>query len=156
MSTTNYGNPFQVRVLRDTTYWLSGSIITVRQIMDQGYEDVYEDSSGRKIERKDTCELIGIPVSTTNHTPGPWSNNKWNSEEHQISANGGTIALISHSHSLVSESEADANARLIAAAPEMLEACKMALVQIQQDNDERKAEHRGTEWQLKAAIEKAQ
>ena len=57
-------------------------------------------------------------------TAGPWENNKWNSEEHQISAKGGTIALVSHSHSLVSESEADANARLIAAAPTMLAALR--------------------------------
>ncbi len=54
------------------------------------------------------------------HTPGPWENHKWNCEEHQISAKGGTIALVSHSHSLVSEAEADANARLIAAAPALL------------------------------------
>ena len=54
------------------------------------------------------------------HTPGPWENHKWNCEEHQISAKGGTIALVSHRHSLVSEAEADANARLIAAAPALL------------------------------------
>ena len=61
------------------------------------------------------------------HTPGPWENHKWNCEEHQISAKGGTIALVSHSHSLVSEAEADANARLIAAAPDMLEALRACL-----------------------------
>ncbi len=60
----------------------------------------------------------------TQHTPGPWGNNKWNCQEHQISANGGTIALVSHSRSLVPENEADANARLIAAAPDLLEALK--------------------------------
>ena len=54
------------------------------------------------------------------HTPGPWENHKWNCKEHQISGKGGTIALVSHSHSLVSEAEADANARLIAAAPALL------------------------------------
>jgi hypothetical protein len=57
------------------------------------------------------------------HTPGPWENHKWNSDEHQISALGGTVALVSHSHSLISDEQADANARLIAAAPELLEAC---------------------------------
>lgn len=61
------------------------------------------------------------------HTPGPWENHKWNSEEHQISAKGGTIALVSHDHSLVPEDEADANARLIAAAPDLLEACHNAI-----------------------------
>ena len=62
------------------------------------------------------------PMNTNaKHTPGPWENHKWNCEEHQISAKGGTIALVSHSHSLVSEAEADANARLIAAAPILAE-----------------------------------
>jgi hypothetical protein len=62
--------------------------------------------------------------TTTKSTPGPWANNKWNCEEHQISAKGGTIALVSHSHTLVPEAEADANAQLIAAAPAMLAALK--------------------------------
>jgi hypothetical protein len=61
------------------------------------------------------------------HTKGPWENHKWNSDEHQISALGGTIALVSHSHTLVSEEESDANARLIAAAPEMLNNLKEIL-----------------------------
>ena len=61
------------------------------------------------------------------HTPGPWENHKWNCEEHQISAKGGTIALVSHSHSLVSEAEADANARLMASAPDLLSALKSAV-----------------------------
>jgi hypothetical protein len=61
------------------------------------------------------------------HTPGPWENHKWNCEEHQISAKGGTIALVSHSHTLVSEAEADANARLIAAAPDLLAALRDVL-----------------------------
>jgi hypothetical protein len=58
-------------------------------------------------------------MSKGTHTPGPWTNHKWNCQEHQISAQGGTIALVSHSHALVPEAEADANARLIAAAPSM-------------------------------------
>ena len=69
-------------------------------------------------------------MSESKHTPGPWENHKWNCEEHQISANGGTISLVSHSHSLVPEAEADANARLIAAAPDLLEACRAAILAI--------------------------
>ena len=61
------------------------------------------------------------------HTPGPWTEHKWNSEEHQVSALGGTVALVSHSHSLITDEQADANATLIAAAPELLAACKLAL-----------------------------
>ncbi len=66
----------------------------------------------------------------TKFTPGPWDNNKWNSHEHQISALGGTVALVSHSHSLISEDSADANAHLIAAAPEMYAALSKAKVYI--------------------------
>jgi hypothetical protein len=45
-----------------------------------------------------------------------------------------------------------ANARLIASAPALLEALKMALVQIHRDNDERKAQYRATEDHVRAAI----
>lgn len=61
------------------------------------------------------------------HTPGPWGNHKWNSEEHQISALGGTVALINHDHSHISDEAADANARLIAAAPDLLAALHRAV-----------------------------
>ena len=66
---------------------------------------------------------------TTQHTPGPWTRHKWHSQEDQISAKGGTIALVSHIHTLVPEAEADANARLIAAAPDLLAALE-AIVKI--------------------------
>src|SRR5688500_17562552 len=54
------------------------------------------------------------------HTPGPWSDNKWNCDEHQISALGSTVALVGHDSSVISEESADANGRLIASAPELL------------------------------------
>lgn len=69
------------------------------------------------------------------HTPGPWENHKWNSGEHQISAKGGIIALVSHYHSLVSEDEADANGRLITAAPELLTVCKRAVSFMRGDHE---------------------
>jgi hypothetical protein len=40
--------------------------------------------------------------------------------------------------------------------PEVVDALKMALVQVAQDNDERNAEHRGTEMQIIAALAKAE
>lgn len=51
--------------------------------------------------------------------------------------------------------EENANAQLIAAAPDLLEACRVALIQIRQDNDDRKSEHRLTQYQIEAAINKA-
>lgn len=61
------------------------------------------------------------------HTPGPWGcNGSTNSEEYQIiAAEGGVgwqIALV------LPGEEISANARLIAAAPELLEACKRLLL----------------------------
>jgi hypothetical protein len=70
------------------------------------------------------------------HTPGPWTEHKWNTEEHQISALGGTVALVSHSHSLISDESADANARLIAAAPDLLAACEALLAYANRYSDE--------------------
>jgi hypothetical protein len=92
------------------------------------------------------------------HTPGPWNNNKWNCHEHQISALGGTVALVSHSHSLISEESADANARLIAAAPDLLEACK-ALIELPEIHEALKSGRARTIEPLhmaRAAIAKAE
>ncbi len=80
----------------------------------------------RQIQREATAEVDA--AAERKHTPGPWENKKWNCMEHQISAKGGTIALVSHGHTLVSETEAEANAALIAAAPDMAEALKGLLL----------------------------
>lgn len=88
------------------------------------------------------------------HTPGPWQvRSKQMRHLHQVGiVNHGNFRALANTCG----DNAVANARLIAAAPELLEACKMALAQVVQDNDERKAEHRGTEHQLRAALAKAE
>ena len=55
------------------------------------------------------------------HTPGPWRLNSW-----QITGNGATIADLRSwpNETLMIRLEAEANARLIAAAPELLEALR--------------------------------
>ena len=75
----------------------------------------------KKTDHKIRREILA-KVEAVRHTPGPWGNNKWNCHEHQISALGSTVALVSHSSAVISEESADANARLIAAAPDLLEA----------------------------------
>lgn len=51
----------------------------------------------------------------TQHTPGPW---------HVRPNNGGRFTLIDQQSSDPSSEESRANARLISAAPELLEACE--------------------------------
>lgn len=62
------------------------------------------------------------------HTKGPWDfwsgYNPYDKIEAQVTADGGDIVIASYNH-LISEGEA--NARLIAAAPELLEALQMIL-----------------------------
>lgn len=57
------------------------------------------------------------------HTPGPWDYwsgyNAYDKVEAQITAEGGDIVIASYNH-LISEGEA--NARIMAAAPDLLEA----------------------------------
>lgn len=86
---------------------------------------------------------------TTKHTPGPWTI--------EIPSNGCDRYII-HGKSfeeicatcLDTEHEMQANARLIAAAPELLEACKMALsCMAPEDND-------ATARTLRSAIAKAE
>jgi len=93
-----------------------------------------------------------------NITPGPWrikSSNKTASLEiiggdkfHHISTCDGKRQ---ESHFQAQQ----ANAQAIAALPDLLAALEMALVQIKQDNDERKAEHRGTQTQIESTLIKA-
>lgn len=58
------------------------------------------------------------------HTPGPWNYNE-GTRDVIVSKNGYNDVLIAQLYKIGSQHEA--NARLIAAAPELLEACKAAL-----------------------------
>ena len=58
------------------------------------------------------------------YTPGPWGIEKWDRACLIISGQ----AIIAPAPDSASREEREANARLIAAAPELLEACKEALV----------------------------
>lgn len=66
------------------------------------------------------------------HTPGPWvvggSNSRMILRDIPGMCDGhdGYSVAVTTSHSLLSESEALANARLIAAAPDLLKACEAA------------------------------
>ncbi|MCK9525969.1 MAG: hypothetical protein M0R49_08580 [Limnochordia bacterium] len=58
-----------------------------------------------------------------NHTPGPWT-----TKEGKVTSNYGSVASLNIAHAkgfAPTEEEKRANARLIAAAPEMLEALKL-------------------------------
>jgi hypothetical protein len=62
----------------------------------------------------------------TKHTPGPWyvsSKNQIASEAESVK-HGGTIAYVDDVSAHFTDDESAANARLIAAAPELLEALK--------------------------------
>lgn len=54
--------------------------------------------------------------NTTKHTPGPWSY----TSRGDIIGNGCSLALVKSSAAIVSEEQDKANARLIAAAPDLL------------------------------------
>lgn len=68
--------------------------------------------------------------ATTAHTPGPWTVKDSRHKQH-ICANWHgdetVIATTTDTYGAVFEAENLANARLMAAAPDLLEACKMAL-----------------------------
>ena len=65
---------------------------------------------------------------STNHTPGPWSVLIEGSHCFIEDANGQTIARASHPFPFTTtDDERNANARLIAAAPELLDALRRAL-----------------------------
>jgi hypothetical protein len=60
-----------------------------------------------------------METPNSSHTPGPWT-----SEDHYVHAEGLRFVAVSGGVSSCKESEAFANARLIAAAPELLEIAK--------------------------------
>lgn len=69
-----------------------------------------------------------VTAVTSGHTPGPWFPT---SDEHYVSpaANLGTLIAILHEAEEDGEAERRANARLIAAAPDLLEALKMCVIE---------------------------
>lgn len=85
-------------------------------------------------------------VTSQAHTAGPWELAGWNGI---CNSQGEAIATVPHvrGHSSITQDEAKANARLIAAAPDLLEACKAALT----EGDDYVAMEK-----IKAAIRKAE
>lgn len=61
------------------------------------------------------------PTEAVKHTPGPWKNRKGSGV-----ISSGKWHKLATAHTTGTTGERDANARLIAAAPELLEACKQA------------------------------
>lgn len=68
-----------------------------------------------------------IHPTTDRHTPGPWSNERiWDTPETRIHArvNGGVPVALAEVFTMWNVGEKEANARLIAAAPELLALAK--------------------------------
>lgn len=66
---------------------------------------------------------------STKHTPGPWTQVKMSGEAIRLiwGPEGRCVVDLTKQNVMHSEAEQNANARLIAAAPELLEACAEAL-----------------------------
>ncbi len=95
----------------------------------------------------------------TKHTPGPWKLNHSNftiekegrfASWIEIKKNGKTLAEAKGFHHGIQNVKCKANAKLIAAAPELLEACVIALIHLETDEIEKGVQH-----MLKLAIQKA-
>lgn len=75
-----------------------------------------------------------MTMSKQTHTPGPWQKESDGAGEFGIHADAGRtwkfVAMVTangQGSAVVTEAEAEANARLVAAAPELLAACELAL-----------------------------
>ena len=87
----------------------------------------------------------------TQHTPGPW-------KAIAAAVYAGrplSTVVVSGDHGRLSADEAEANARLIAAAPELLEACKQMLAALDQLHREGLREYHPIADDTRAAIAKA-
>ena len=87
------------------------------------------------------------------HTPGPW-NTIWESGTHIIDANAGKTD-IAHVINRGNPDTTEANARLIAAAPELLEALQMVNAFYSEGVDEEDPTERSVMAAVRAAIGKA-
>lgn len=67
---------------------------------------------------------------TTKHTPGPWEIDYNDSSNPIIGADKQVVARVAHLAAWRHPLEAEANARLIAAAPELLDLAKSALEEL--------------------------
>lgn len=88
----------------------------------------------------------------SNHTPGPWKAD-FTHIGHVKAENGAVIAKCSKLTSLVN---LEANTRLIAAAPELLEALKAMLALVKDHPDFQGRQHIGLGIQVTNAIAKAE
>jgi hypothetical protein len=95
----------------------------------------------------------------TQHTPGPWTHSQWG-QTISINADGFTgIANINPSgnhKSGIPKPEDRANARLIAAAPDLLETAKLALADLQESEKRNGYQNFKSGELLRAAIAKAE
>lgn len=90
-------------------------------------------------------------MSESKHTPGPWKthDNIGRKGELGIIADVAPCIIAIMGNAKEWPREAEANARLIAAAPDLLKACKKILAEIK--------EHKSLNWsKLEAAISKAE
>jgi hypothetical protein len=88
---------------------------------------------------------------STQHTPGPWASNSADSFELGVYGNGYRIAKMTGG-----EINRDiANARLIAAAPELLDALQAIVKSLADQDDEGLIEHAQQMIDARAAIAKA-
>jgi hypothetical protein len=100
---------------------------------------------------------MSITKQEAKHTPGPWNVTEVDSRviitDNWAKPFGGTIAELPHpdTHSYVME-----NARLIAAAPELLEACKTALASMQRYGIEQGSREEKEVFIIEQAIAKAE
>lgn len=91
-------------------------------------------------------------MTKAQHTPGPWRRNGSLIEAPQMALTVSTVSWPRIGHAPKDTDEAVANARLIAAAPELLAALNCALVYLGDDGTDDSPEARSTRAVIRAAI----
>ena len=92
-------------------------------------------------------------MSKVKHTPGPWETINLNVYHNYPTRQKVADCFVKKPFGVYDGGECEANARLIAAAPELLEACKSALALIQISTDYKDM---STAKELMAAIARAE